>query len=165
MPSISQNFMYFRSIKNTNCLSIRLFAFVGRKKEKTRIATGRTFNCKTFCPNCGREKGNANEWLTCMFCHSFEIEAWNILSFNPKSQTMLPIKPVTKLEQMRECLRSLKQNHKVIAPYSGFGVYCFLCLLLLELGRGCQSEESIPDTLDLYRERRQKPRWGEIQKN
>ncbi|KAL9258249.1 UBX domain-containing protein [Drosera capensis] len=25
---------------------------------------------------------------------------------------MLPVKPVTKAEQMRECLRSLKKNHK-----------------------------------------------------
>ena len=30
-----------------------------------------------------------------------------------KSQSYVPVKPVTKLEQMRECLRSLKQNHKV----------------------------------------------------
>lgn len=30
-----------------------------------------------------------------------------------KLQTFLPVKPVTKVEQMRECLRSLKQNHKV----------------------------------------------------
>ncbi|PON92541.1 Zinc finger, C2H2 domain containing protein [Trema orientale] len=29
-----------------------------------------------------------------------------------EKKTLLPIKPVTKVEQMRECLRSLKQNHK-----------------------------------------------------
>ncbi|XP_062109190.1 vicilin-like seed storage protein At2g18540 [Humulus lupulus] len=29
-----------------------------------------------------------------------------------EKKTMLPIKPVTKVERMRECLRSLKQNHK-----------------------------------------------------
>ncbi|XP_034685571.1 UBX domain-containing protein 4 [Vitis riparia] len=29
-----------------------------------------------------------------------------------EKKTFLPVKPVTKVEQMRECLRSLKQNHK-----------------------------------------------------
>ncbi|PKU81054.1 hypothetical protein MA16_Dca024026 [Dendrobium catenatum] len=29
-----------------------------------------------------------------------------------EKKSVLPIKPVTKLEQMRDCLRSLKQNHK-----------------------------------------------------
>ena len=28
-------------------------------------------------------------------------------------QSSLPVRPATKAEQMRECLRSLKQNHKV----------------------------------------------------
>lgn len=31
-----------------------------------------------------------------------------------KLQSSLPVRPATKVEQMRECLRSLKQNHKVI---------------------------------------------------
>ncbi|GAB2221760.1 hypothetical protein Droror1_Dr00012948 [Drosera rotundifolia] len=30
----------------------------------------------------------------------------------PEKRSMLPVKPVTKAEQMRECLRSLKKNHK-----------------------------------------------------
>lgn len=29
-----------------------------------------------------------------------------------EKKSMLPIRPATKVEQMRECLRSLKQNHK-----------------------------------------------------
>lgn len=33
--------------------------------------------------------------------------------FVSKRQSSLPIRPATKVEQMRECLRSLKQNHKV----------------------------------------------------
>lgn len=28
-------------------------------------------------------------------------------------QSSLPVRPATKAEQMRECLRALKQNHKV----------------------------------------------------
>lgn len=38
-------------------------------------------------------------------------------------QSFLPVRPATKAEQMRECLRSLKQNHKV----RSYGTYREFC--------------------------------------
>ena len=46
-------------------------------------------------------------------CHYFDVFIYDL-------QSILPVKPITKAEQMRECLRSLKKNHKVNDVFNDF---------------------------------------------
>jgi hypothetical protein len=80
----------------------------GRKKAKTWIASGGAFNSQTFSC-CRGEKGII---LTRNGGVFYAMPIFLKIS-NFCMQSFLPIRPATKTERMRECLRSLKQNHKV----------------------------------------------------
>lgn len=92
-----------------------IYVSTGRKKAEAWIATRRSCCCKTFCFCCAGEKGDWVVWTSFGLLYDLQIWLKFVLkaSLMSKLQTFLPVKPVTKVEQMRECLRSLKQNHKV----------------------------------------------------
>lgn len=99
-------------------MSKSLSVFTGRKEEKTWFATRRSFNYKTICTGRRREKGmSLFVYVICILNAILTLLTPVLMNFSgivvSKLQMSLPVRPATKAEQMRECLRSLKQNHKV----------------------------------------------------
>lgn len=118
-PSCSSSSLFFVCDSSISILmSKSLSVFTGRKEEETWFATRRSFNYKTICTGRRREKGmSLFVYVICILNAILTLLTPVLMNFSgivvSKLQMSLPVRPATKAEQMRECLRSLKQNHKV----------------------------------------------------